>query len=352
VPTLLALLGPEQADLKVTLAAYGAALTGWKEGDAPASEAVVHGLGELVGIVEAQAAEISARQGDHTYARARLKVDRLRELMDDRAMAASTLAELDGMSQELTLQATFISGEIRAKIQALLDGLQAPLNRIFTAIQGTRAVPIRLELPAEEDTNQHRLGIVIDFAENRTGVQPGGYLSDSQIHSVALALRLAAILRFNPAAPIVALDDVVTSYDADHRRRLAGLIATELSGCQVIVTTHDRRFFDYLKDQMDERHWQFTSIIHLDPQTGPRFNEDKVSEEMVEPRWGAGESAANEMRRAEEEWLLTMCREFGASVRIRPLDEPYRYDRGELASAHPRRSEGGKARSTQDRWHP
>lgn len=44
-------------------------------------------------------------------------------------------------------------------------------------------------------------------------------------------------------------------------------------------------------------------------------------------------SVANEMRQAEEEWLLGICRGFGVSVRIRPLEKAYSYERSELASA-------------------
>jgi hypothetical protein len=165
------------------------------------------------------------------------------------------------------------------------------------------------------------------------GVQPGGYLSDSQIHSLALAFRIAAIVQFNGAAPIMALDDIVTSYDADHRRSIAGLIAARLGSCQILLTTHDERFFNYLKDQLAPSEWHFTRIIGIDPAFGPRFADHKVSDEMIIDRWNAGESAANEMRQAEEEWLLGVCREFGVDVRIRTLDRAYTYERSELAGA-------------------
>ena len=144
------------------------------------------------------------------------------------------------------------------------------MNEIYKAIQGMAAKSIRLDLPGEDDTNQQRLHLLVDFAENRPAVQPGGYLSDSQIHSIALALRLAAIVQFNGAAPIVALDDVVTSYDADHRRAIAALLATVLRDHQVLITTHDERFFSYLKDQLEANAWQYTRIIGLDPSYGPQ----------------------------------------------------------------------------------
>jgi hypothetical protein len=158
-------------------------------------------------------------------------------------------------------------------------------------------------------------------------------LSDSQIHSVALALRLAAIKQFNVAAPIIALDDIVTSYDADHRRTIAGLIAAMFADCQILITTHDERFFNYLKDQLEAKDWHFTRIMGLAPAHGPRFADHKVTDEMIEARWDIGQSAANEMRQAEEEWLLGICRDFGVNVRIRALERAYSYERSELASA-------------------
>lgn len=330
---LAGLLGDADGSLKVQLASYQATVEVWSNGAAPVSTSVTAAISTLVTQLSAKIAAIEANQGEHTYAKAKTKIDRLLELQSEHLLATRIRQELEKLSDALTAQATTISAEIRKKVQALLDKLQKPMNDIYRMIQGAGASPIRLELPAEDDTNQQRLSLVIDFADNRPGVHPGGYLSDSQIHSVALALRLAAIRQFNGSAPIIALDDIVTSYDADHRRTIAGLIATMLSSCQILITTHDERFFNYLKDQLEAKDWQFTRIIGLDPSYGPRFADHKVSDEMIEARWADGQSAANEMRQAEEEWLLGICREFGVSVRIRPLEKAYSYERSELASA-------------------
>lgn len=100
-----------------------------------------------------------------------------------------------------------------------------------------------------------------------------------------------------------------------------------------LITTHDERFFNYLRDQLEAKNWQFTRIIGLDPTFGPRFADHKISDEMIEARWEDGLSAANEIRQAEEEWLLGICRDFGVSLRIRPLEKAYSYERSELGSA-------------------
>ena len=333
LPGLIGLIGDGEIALKGDLSAYQAGIADWPQGAVPASADIVAAIAKLLTMLDQALADIEAKQGDHTYIKAKAKIDRLLELQAERDLALRTHDELAKLSDALTGQAATISAEIRKKVQALLDRLQTPMNDIYKLIQGTSATPIRLELPAEDDTNQQRLNLLIDFAKNRTGVQPGGYLSDSQIHSLALALRMAAIKQFNVGAPIIALDDIVTSYDADHRRTIAGLIATMFGDCQILITTHDERFFNYLKDQLEAKLWHFTRIIGLDPAYGPRFADHRVSDEMIETRWADGQSAANDMRQAEEEWLLGICRDFGVSVRIRPLEKAYSYERSELASA-------------------
>ncbi|MEF3698237.1 AAA family ATPase [Desulfolutivibrio sp.] len=333
LPVLVGLLDDKDAVLKSDIETYQSDVLSWSKGEMPASGKLVASINKLLDRLGQDISKIEEKQGDHTYAKAKVKIDRLIELQAERELALGVKRELEGISRALSEQATMISTEIRKKVESLLDKLQSPINEIYRLIQGDSAVPIRLELPPEDETNQQRLSLVIDFAENRPSVQPSGYLSDSQIHSVALALQLAAIKHFNHDAPIVILDDIVTSYDSDHRRNIAKLLAIYFVGYQVLITTHDERFFCYLKDQLGECGWHFTRITDLDPTYGPRFADHKISDEMIEARWAEGQSAANEMRQAEEEWLLSICRDFGVSVRIRPLDRAYSYERSELASA-------------------
>ena len=334
LPAMIEHLSADDGDwFKNALIAYQAGVSRWPAADAPASDAIVAELETRLADLDQDIADIQAKQGEHTWVKAKASIDRLLKLQKEVALATRTAEQLNALHEALVTQATLVSGKIREKVQSLLDTLQAPMNDIYKEIQGANAKPIRLELPGEDDTNQQRMQLVIDFAENRPSVAPGGYLSDSQIHSVALALRLAAIKKFNGAAPMIALDDVVTSYDADHRRAIGAMLAKMFTNSQIILVTHDERFFNHLKDQLAAKDWQFTRIIGLDPASGPRFADHKVSDEMIADRWAKGDSAANEMRQAEEEWLLGIARGFGVNVRIRQLEKAYSYERSELASA-------------------
>lgn len=330
---LLPLLGETHVPLKSAIITHLGAIESWKGGVVPDATPLNDSLHQLTIALDVSIKEIESKQGENTYIKALRKLEELIELKKERDLSVNTLVELEKLSTALNLQAAFIVNEIRKKVQSLLDTLQAPVNDIYRQIQGADAAPITLQLPSEEDTNQQRLNLVVDFAANRVGVQPCGYLSDSQIHSLALALRLAAIKRFNTAAPIIALDDIVTSYDADHRRAISALLAKDFGDFQLIVTTHDERFFSYLKDQLGDKHWHYTRIIRLDPDFGPRFVDHRITDAMIEACWHDGKSAANEMRQAEEEWLLGMCRDFGVNIRIRSVERAYSYERSELADA-------------------
>ncbi len=334
VSALKALVLPDDyKDARTAITEFRTTVNAWQAGAVLDSTAAVSAVATALADVDSRIASIVEKQGEHTYAKAKAKLERLIALADDHALASRTNAELSSLAEALAEQSNFVTTKIRAKVQSLLDGLQGPINAIYAAIQGPAAALVKLELPPEDDANQQRLNLLIDFSENRKGVQPGGYLSDSQIHSLALALRLSAIKAFNTGAPIIALDDIVTSYDADHRRTIAALIATEFSDFQVMVVTHDERFFLCLKDQQAASTWRFARIKLLDRDFGPRLADEKITDAMITDRWDAGESAANEMRKAEEEWLLGMCREFGANIRIRTLERAYSYDRGELSVA-------------------
>lgn len=330
---VIPLLTKEHEKLKGDLEDLIERIEAWKSGPPPDPTTARSSVLSCTSDLEKTITRLEAEQGEDTYSWVVSNIEDLISLKEEWAQATRNKEELENLTAALDSQISFVKGEIRDQVQTRLDSLEGPVNRIYGLIQGPEATPIRFELPREEDRNQQRLKLVIDFAPNRKGVQPSGYLSDSQIHSLALALRLASVKRFNSDAPLLILDDIVTSYDADHRRSIAAMLASEFEGFQVLLTTHDERFFVYLKDQLGDRRWQFKRILRLDPDHGPRFQDHRVTAEMIEARWEKGESAANEIRQAEEEWLLGICLQFGVDIRIRSAERAYSYDRAELAGA-------------------
>lgn len=316
------------------IADYTSQMDGWQSGqDLPANATLKAVILAFIPQVENAKNRKEQQQGEHTWINALAKIDELIGIKNRLHNVQLVRAELLKSHNALMQQETFISGRMKTYSQKIINKLRRRVNEIFRAVhpQEEQAPEIKLELDPEGRRSQ--LNLLFDFAANRRGVAPSGYLSDSQVHTLALSLRLAAIEMFNKDVPLIILDDVVTSYDADHRRAIAGLLADQFVDHQIIVVTHDERFFHYLREQLPAGKWLFKRITSLDPAYGPKFHGHNIGDSVIETLHSDGESAANEMRQAEEEWLTQIGRDFGVDARIREVHQAFSYNRPELAEA-------------------
>ena len=279
---------------------------------------------------------LESQQGENTYARAKTIADELIQVRKDLTRIYRTKEELRKLYADLVEQTNGIETAINEHNEGLLSKLEHDVEGLYKKIQG---IPqdepslVRLQLAEGNAANQQQVSLVVDYSENRKSVAPSGYLTDSQIHSVALSLRLAAIRKFNSGAPIIVLDDVVTSYDADHRKTIASTLAEEFQGFQIVLVTHDEQFFNLLQDHLPRATWLFRRITHIESSFGPVFSDHRTPDEVIQRKLDYGKPVGEEIRRSQEEWLLTICREFGVEVVMRQIDKPYQYDRSELATA-------------------
>ena len=320
---------PEVADYLQALGRWNVDL------ELPGSREVVSALSVVYISIADQIMQIEAQQGEHTYAKAHETLAKLLIIKAALERIARTKAQLETLQIELDRQVWEINKAIADHIQSLIGKLQDDVASIYQDIQGAgwSSPSIRIELPGEDGIDQQKAQLLFDFSNNRKGVVPSGYMSDSQVHTLALALRLAAIRMFNSEAPILVLDDVVTSYDADHRKTIAGALAKHFSDLQIVLVTHDEQFFNLLKDQLPQGRWVFKRITEIRAGYGPVFHDHQTSDEVIQATLNAGENAGAEIRQAEEEWLLRICREFGAKAIIRPIEKAFQFERAELADS-------------------
>ena len=293
--------------------AYRGAVESWKVGEkAPDSKGATDALTRLNASVSADKERIGRQQGKQTYGNALDKVRRLIAIEADLDRIGRTRDELEIIRDNLNRQVEAFDIAVVEHVRSLVDKLQDEVGTIYKVIQGPHAnvPPIRIRLAEEGDAHQRSAQLRIDFSDNNRDAIPGSFLSNSQIHTLALSLRLAAIQMFNTGVRIIALDDIVTSYDADHRKNIAAVLNDRFGDFQIILTTHDRHFFDLLQDHLDPSLWQFTQIKELRPAIGPILENHRVRDEEIEAKLNKGEDAANDMRMAEEEWLIRICYEF------------------------------------------
>jgi energy-coupling factor transporter ATP-binding protein EcfA2 len=163
---------------------------------------------------------------------------------------------------------------------------------------------------------------------------PHGVLSESHLNSLAVSLFLAMAEIFNEQLDLVVLDDVINSFDVEHRGRLAELLVTEFGKRQLIVLTHDHQFFQHLTRRA--RSWATEQLTSWAYDEGPRTARYSPSRFTNAARQALADGdihgGAAKSRRALEEILDEACESLEAPLPYRRGEANDRRELGELMS--------------------
>ena len=164
----------------------------------------------------------------------------------------------------------------------------------------------------------------LTYDKRHSVTPPQRVVSESQLNALGLAFFLAR-LKVEPTPwRTLVLDDVVNSFDGDHRMGLAALLSEEFGDWQVLFFTHDNMFAT-----LGERFisgWRFWQIVAWNPKEGPILSEGDPLKRLME-RLDAGESAS------DLGGLARVALERGLSRPVERLGLPIRFDRRQLYSA-------------------
>ena len=137
----------------------------------------------------------------------------------------------------------------KEEVQGIFDQISKDLDDLYDKATGGERGLTRLRLEVRPEVR----GSVIyqtDFYD-RKDVVPNAYGSDAQLDMLGLCTFLALRRWYrnqHPAFNLLILDDVLTSVDAQHAVRTAELILKEFGDYQIFLTTHDRIWYEYLRD--------------------------------------------------------------------------------------------------------
>ncbi len=226
------------------------------------------------------------------------------------------LDELERERQEYRrIQQNFntIANVVRERSARLVNDIvnvfRADALSIYSMIHPSGAVP---NIHIYPDVENRTLSLRIDFHNEGRTVPPAGYLSESYINTLGLALFIGSVGQFNRKFPFIFLDDIVSSYDADHRARIVDVIAERLVNFQVMLTTHDLRFYNMLRDRLSDQGWQFERVASWDFEHGPLRESDALRQDEIDTliRQGNPTTAGNAVRQFMEDWLDKLCAKY------------------------------------------
>ncbi|MFD2588166.1 AAA family ATPase [Croceitalea marina] len=119
-------------------------------------------------------------------------------------------------------------------------------------------------------------GITIEYKYNGNWVSPPQkYFSESHLNCFGLSFFLASVNAFNNKNEFIVLDDVISSFDSNHRKRFAELIFEKFSKYQIMLLTHEEDWFtNFVSPLAKKKGWLINEI---------KWTEDKGTHLEEEP---------------------------------------------------------------------
>lgn len=117
---------------------------------------------------------------------------------------------------------------------------------------------IRIATMGEED---ELIGIKIEYKYKNEWVSPPQkYFSESHLNCFGIAFFLTSVNAFNKTSGFIVLDDVISSFDSNHRKRFADLLIEKFADLQIILLTHERHWFEYVRSVVKNKGWGIMNV--------------------------------------------------------------------------------------------
>jgi energy-coupling factor transporter ATP-binding protein EcfA2 len=225
----------------------------------------------------------------------------------------------------------------REEVQTLFDQIGSDIDRLYARVShdenrgGTR-LRVR-DVGAFSVNLRHRF---YDHEDE----DPRAYSNEGDLDISGLCAFLALRRWYRnqyPSFDLLILDDVLTSIDAEHRVRFTEVLLSEFKDYQILLTTHDRIWFEHLRDIQTSCGvtQQFISkTIHgWTIEEGPDLREPQEERERLVQLMGTGEPSqiAGEAGRLLEHILQEMRYNLPLGVQARRGE---RYGIGDLWPAY------------------
>ena len=163
-----------------------------------------------------------------------------------------------------------IREEIRLRSEAVIGEISQDMCDMWAILHPDEPIEdVRLYLPKDTDK-------AIDIGLKFFGVKqdsPRLTLSEGYRNSLGLCIFLAMAKRESDNDRPLILDDVVVSFDRNHRGMIVDVLEKSFNKRQVLLLTHDREWYTELRQQLEGKTWVFKTLLPYEtPDIGIRWS--------------------------------------------------------------------------------
>lgn len=217
-----------------------------------------------------------------------------------------------------TIYTAFVQKQ-KGELEVFVNSFSKEINEYYQYMHpGEKVENIEIKTTEKED---ELTGIAIEFQFfNQKVSPPQKYLSESHLNSLGIALFLASVKAFNKENRFFILDDVISSFDANHRKGLGDLLIEKFSDYQILLMTHERNWFDYMNNLVRGKVNWIINVINWNESKGAYFDETLVDlRKTIEQKLAEGDKTGlgNIIRIYLEGLLKEMAEELEVDVKYR-----------------------------------
>lgn len=210
-------------------------------------------------------------------------------------------------------------------LESVLEAISEDVNNYYSALHPSESIDrVRLLVLGEEG---------VEFGYKFHGIEthpPAKYLSESHLNSLGICLFLASAKLFNKQSRLLVLDDIVTSFDVNHRRRLARLLRDEFKDWQILLLTHEGVWFEILRREFANTDWMFKKT-EWDEDNGIQLSSSPFDlQELIIEKQKKKYDVTNDIRKLLESTLKQICYALGVKLKFLYNDENEHRMTGEL----------------------
>lgn len=207
-------------------------------------------------------------------------------------------------------------------LESFLNTFSSEINEYYQFMNPDEAFEDLKIIPMQEEDELK--GITVQFKFNGTEVSPPQkYFSESHLNCYGIAFFLASVKAFNSYNKFIVFDDVISSFDTNHRKRFADLLFERFSDYQIILLTHEVEWFAYVKELAKRKSWNIHELkwsedegTHLEP------SPNELRELIIYQIANSQEAQlGNSIRRYLEQILKNICFQLEAKTSFRFNDQ-------------------------------
>jgi hypothetical protein len=201
---------------------------------------------------------------------------------------------------------------------SFLTGISRDINDLYLFMNPSENIEEIELIPLGED--EEFVGITIQFKFHGEVVSPPDkYLSESHLNCLGICLFLASVKAFNKINNFFILDDVISSFDTNHRARFARLLVEKFGDYQIILFTHEKDWFEIVSNMVRGKNWMIKRM-YWDHENGatiepPPFTLKEEIENKLKREDATG--LGNSIRIYLEHLLKEICHNLKVKVEFR-----------------------------------